>query len=138
MKKKIVSLVGGQWTVLLSTALFMLSLAACDVDQTKEAEMPDVDVEVKGGQMPEFEVETADIEVKKETAKIPYPDVDVDVKKKEAEVSYPSIDIEMPGEEDAREKIAEAQAEAAEARAEAAEERAEAAEERAEEKAARN
>lgn len=121
MKPQMTLLFLKRWTLLASTSLVVLALAACDVSQTKEAELPDVDV--KGGQMPEFEVETADVEVEQKTAKIPYPDVDVDVKKKEAEVTYPDIDLEMPGEEEAREKAAEAQAEATEARAQAAEEK---------------
>jgi hypothetical protein len=124
MQKQIGSTFWRRWALLVSTAFVVVSLAACDVTQTKEAELPDVDVDVKKGQMPEYEVETADIDVEKKTAKVPYPDVEVDVKKKEAEVSYPDIDIEMPGEKKAREKAAEAQVEAAEAKAEAAQERA--------------
>jgi len=130
---------------LTSAALVSLSLAACEVTQTKEGALPDVDVDVKAGQLPGYEVETADIEIEKKTGTVAYPDIEVDVKKKEAEFSYPSLNIKMPGEEGAREKAAEAQADAAEAKAEAAEgraevaeERAEAVEERAEEKAARN
>ena len=56
-----------------------IGLAACDVDQTKETELPEV--EVKGGQMPEFDVETAD----------------VDVGTKETTVEVPDVDVTMPG-----------------------------------------
>ena len=56
-------------------APFALGLAACDVDQTKEAELPEV--EVKGGQAPEFDVETAEVEVGTEEKTIEVPDVDV-------------------------------------------------------------
>jgi len=56
-----------------------IGLAACDVDQTKEAELPEVDV--KGGQAPEFDVETAD----------------VDVGTKKTEVEVPDVDVKMPG-----------------------------------------
>lgn len=52
-----------------------IGLAACDVDQTREAELPDVDV--KGGQVPEFDVETADVDVGTEKKTIEVPDVDV-------------------------------------------------------------
>jgi hypothetical protein len=52
-----------------------ISLAACDVDQTKEAELPEV--EVKGGQAPDFDVETADVDVGTEKKSIEVPDVDV-------------------------------------------------------------
>jgi len=56
-----------------------IGLAACDVDQTKEAELPEV--EVKGGQVPEFDVETAD----------------VDVGTKKTEIEVPDVDVKMPG-----------------------------------------
>jgi len=59
----------------LAIGPMILGLAACDVDQTKEAELPEV--EVKGGQAPEFDVETADVDVGTEKKEIEVPDVDV-------------------------------------------------------------
>jgi len=59
-------------------APFALGLAACDVDQTKEAKMPEV--EVKSGQMPAYDVEAAD----------------VDVGTKETTVTVPTVDVTMP------------------------------------------
>lgn len=56
-------------------ATFALGLAACDVDQTQEGEMPEVDVQ--GGQMPEFDVETADVDVGTKETTVEVPDVDV-------------------------------------------------------------
>jgi len=52
-------------------------LAACDVDQTKEGELPNVEVE--GGQVPEFDVETADVDVGTKTTTVEVPDVDVNM-----------------------------------------------------------
>ena len=52
-----------------------IGLAACDVDQTQEAELPEV--EVKDGQMPEYDVETADVDVGTEEKTIEVPDVDI-------------------------------------------------------------
>jgi hypothetical protein len=63
---------------IIITSLFAplaIGLAACDVDQTKEAELPDV--EVKGGQVPEFDVDTAEVEVGTKKTEIEVPDVDV-------------------------------------------------------------
>ncbi len=63
---------------ILVTALiapFVMSLAACDVDQTKEAELPEV--EVKGGQVPEFDVEAPEVEVGTKTTTVEVPTVDV-------------------------------------------------------------
>lgn len=54
-----------------------LGLSACDVDQTEEGELPEVDVE--GGELPEFDVETADIEVDTEEVTVDVPTVDVDM-----------------------------------------------------------
>lgn len=50
-----------------------------DVVQTQEGRMPDVDVEAEGGEMPEFEVETADVDVSMEKKTIEVPDVDIDM-----------------------------------------------------------
>jgi hypothetical protein len=75
-----------------------LSLAGCEVRQTKEAKAPDVDVTVKEGQLPEYEVETPDVQVKKGTAEVPYPDVDIEVEKKTAQVPYPDVDVITPSE----------------------------------------
>ena len=78
----------------LSTAA--LGLAACDVDKTEEGELPDVDVSVDGGELPNYEVETADVELKQKKSTVTVPDVDVDTE--EREITVPDIDIEMPGE----------------------------------------
>ena len=54
-----------------------LSLAACDVDQTEEGEMPEISVEE--GNMPEFDVEGPDVDVDTGTTTVEVPTVDVDV-----------------------------------------------------------
>ena len=63
---------------LIATSLvipFAMGLAACDVDQTEEGEMPDIQVE--GGNMPEYDVETADVDVGTEERTVEVPIVDV-------------------------------------------------------------
>lgn len=62
-------------------AVSCLSFAACDVDQTKEGEMPEVDVNVSGGQLPEFNVQGPDVNVSTVNKTIEVPTVDVDVPK---------------------------------------------------------
>lgn len=59
---------------LLAVPAVAFAFAACDVDQTQEGEMPDVDVEE--GQMPEFEVEGPDVDVGEDTVVVPTIDVD--------------------------------------------------------------
>lgn len=54
-------------------------LAACDVDQTKNAQLPDVDVNVSGGQAPEFNVTPPEVNVGTENVTVQVPDVDVKV-----------------------------------------------------------
>ncbi|HYJ84099.1 MAG TPA: hypothetical protein VEW26_14800 [Allosphingosinicella sp.] len=56
-------------------------LAACDVDQTKNGQLPDVDVDVNatGGQLPEFNVTPPEVSVGTENKTVQVPDVDVKV-----------------------------------------------------------
>jgi uncharacterized lipoprotein len=56
-----------------------LALVACDVDQTQEGEMPDVDVNATGGELPEFNVEGPTVNVGTENKTVEVPTVDVDV-----------------------------------------------------------
>lgn len=60
-----------------------LALTACDVDQTEEGDMPEVDVE--GGNLPEYDVEPADVDVDTGTTEVEVPTVDVDVNQDDAE-----------------------------------------------------
>jgi hypothetical protein len=54
----------------------MFALSACDVEQTQEGEMPEVDVVTEGGQLPAYDVETAEVEMGTETRVIEVPTVD--------------------------------------------------------------
>ncbi|MGI8931579.1 MAG: hypothetical protein ACR2FK_04255 [Sphingomicrobium sp.] len=56
-------------------------IAACDVDQTKEGEMPKVEVNASGGQLPEFDVDAPTVNVGTENKVIEVPTVDVDAPK---------------------------------------------------------
>jgi len=65
------------YAILAGASLF--GLAACDVDQTKNAQLPDVDVNVSGGQAPEFNVTPPEVNVGTENVTVQVPDVDVKV-----------------------------------------------------------
>lgn len=54
-------------------------LAACDVDQTKNGSLPDVDVNVTGGQLPEYNVTGPEVNVGTENKTVQVPTVDVKV-----------------------------------------------------------
>ncbi len=56
------------------TAAAAFGLVACDVDQTEEGEMPEVNVEE--GNMPEFDVEGPEVETGTTTVEVPTVDVD--------------------------------------------------------------
>jgi uncharacterized lipoprotein len=65
--------------ILILLAASGVGLAACDVDQTKNGQMPDVDVNATGGQLPEFNVTTPEVSVGTENRTVQVPDVDVKV-----------------------------------------------------------
>lgn len=73
-------------------------LGGCDVDQTSEGEMPDVDVDVEGGELPNYDVDTADVDVGTREETVSVPDVDVDME--EEEVTVPDIDVDMPDDDE--------------------------------------
>ncbi len=60
-----------------------LGLAACDVEQTEEGEMPEVSVEE--GNMPEYDVDAAEVNVETEEQTIEVPTLEVE----EADASQP-------------------------------------------------
>lgn len=64
-----------KFLTLFLAPVFAFGLAACDVDQTEEGELPDVDVE--GGQVPEYDVDAADVDVGTDTQTVITPDIDV-------------------------------------------------------------
>lgn len=64
-----------------------------DIDQTAKTEMPDV--EVQGGQMPEFDVDTADVNIGTTTTDVAVPTVDVGTK--DVGVELPTVDVKPAG-----------------------------------------
>ena len=104
----------------LSSAIAIAVVTAgCDVEQTREGEMPDVQVDAEAGQLPEYEVvqtqegEMPDMDVSMEEGVTPEYDVDwmdvdiamtketvtvpkVNVVMEEEVVSVPVIDVTMP------------------------------------------
>jgi ketosteroid isomerase-like protein len=81
-------------TASTAAAALMLGLGACDVEQTREAKLPEVDV--RGGQAPAYDVDTADVDVRSERREVTVPDVDVDVKTEKREVTVPNVDVTPP------------------------------------------
>jgi hypothetical protein len=52
-----------------------LGLGACTVDQTEEGDMPDIEVE--GGNLPEYDIQPADVDVNWDTTTVRTPDIDI-------------------------------------------------------------
>jgi hypothetical protein len=62
-----------------------------DIDQTREARLPNVDVTVEGGQAPAFDVKTGSVDVGTTTETVKVPDVEVKMEEKKVEV--PTISV---------------------------------------------
>lgn len=80
---------------LLSAALLTVSATGCRVTQTQEGEVPDVDVKVKGGQVPKYDVDAPKVEVKSENREVTVP-TDVDVKTEKRTVKVPEVEVKPP------------------------------------------
>ncbi|WP_378186401.1 hypothetical protein ACE939_14815 [Aquimarina sp. W85] len=79
-------------------AIASIALISCDVNQKKEAKLPEVDVDIdtEKGQLPSFEVDWADVNVGTKTKTIKVPKVVIVMEEEEVEVPY--IDLDMPNE----------------------------------------
>ncbi|GAA4271982.1 hypothetical protein U6A24_10765 [Aquimarina gracilis] len=80
----------------IGSLMIILLLSSCDVQQKKEAKLPDVDVEVdtEPGQLPTFDVDWAEVNVGTKTRTVKIPKVVVVMEEEEIEVPY--IDVDMP------------------------------------------
>lgn len=101
-------------TRILSLAILMMgsiALTSCDVEQTREGEMPEVNVDVEEGQLPAYDVDWADVDVSTTTKTVKVPKVRVTMEEEEIEV--PVIDVNMPneGEKEERTLVVEAEIE---------------------------
>lgn len=59
----------------ITSCVVALASAACSVEQTRDAELPDVDI--KGGQLPKFDLDPAKVNVGTDTQTVVVPNVDV-------------------------------------------------------------
>ncbi|HIC30556.1 MAG TPA: hypothetical protein EYO76_01435 [Flavobacteriaceae bacterium] len=84
-------------TVLLLASTF--ALTSCNIDKKGKTELPevDMDVSVKEGNLPELEVDWADVNVGTKTEMVKIPKVQVIMEEEEVEVPY--INVDMPDED---------------------------------------
>ncbi|HSS50353.1 MAG TPA: hypothetical protein VLX28_15555 [Thermoanaerobaculia bacterium] len=78
---------------LLSAALLTVATTGCKVTKTQEGKMPEV--EVKGGQVPKYDVKGPTVDVKTTTKEINVP-TDVQVKTKKKEIKLPEVSVTPP------------------------------------------
>ncbi|MCP9336986.1 hypothetical protein [Stutzerimonas xanthomarina] len=64
-----------KWLIPGAVLLTTLGMAGCDVEKTEEGSLPDVEVE--GGNMPEYDVDAPEVDVGSKEKVITVPDVDV-------------------------------------------------------------
>lgn len=79
---------------LLIAPMFAFGMAACDVDQTEEGEMPEIEVEE--GQLPSYDVDAADVEVTEDTVTV--PDIDINAPEDDDEGLTAEGEVELEGE----------------------------------------
>lgn len=83
--------------ILMTALAFSIVFAtSCKIDQTKETELPDVNVSVEEGQLPEFDVDWADVNVGTRTETVEVPKVVIVMEEMEVEIPY--LDVDMPNE----------------------------------------
>ncbi|MEM7689894.1 MAG: hypothetical protein AAF291_12805 [Pseudomonadota bacterium] len=84
-------------STLIPVFISAIGLAACDVQQTEEGEMPDVDVSVEEGNLPEYDVDAPELKVGTTEMDVEVPEVDVSTDTETVDV--PVVGVE-PGDVD--------------------------------------
>lgn len=73
--------------VLLASAMLGLGAIACDVEKTREGELPKVDIQ--GGQMPAYDVKPATVQIGTTVTEVRVPTVDVTMPSEQTPVPTP-------------------------------------------------
>jgi flagellar basal body-associated protein FliL len=98
---------GGRSIVIILVVVAVLALIAYalglfNVDTSGDLEAPDVDVTATGGELPNVQVEGADIDVGTTTETVKVPDVDVTTT--EEQIKLPDVDIQPAGDDGSTKK----------------------------------
>ena len=62
----------------VAAAILAFGIFMIDVDMTEEARLPDVDLSIEGGNMPEFQADVGDIDLGTEEVTVQVPTVDIE------------------------------------------------------------
>ena len=90
----------------LVAALAIGGLTGCEIDQTREGDLPSVDVDVDAdpGQLPRFDIDGPDVNVGMTTKMVKVPKVVVVMEEEEIEVPY--IDVDLPDHDETERTLA--------------------------------
>lgn len=61
------------------SASLLFALSGCKVEQTEEGKLPDVEVKADGGNLPKYDVETAEVSVGTKTVEVEVPTANVEM-----------------------------------------------------------
>ena len=61
------------------SASLLFALSGCKVEQTEEGKLPDVEVKADGGNLPKYDVETAEVSVGTKTVEVEVPTASVEM-----------------------------------------------------------
>ena len=91
--------------IILPIGLALTLFTSCDINKKDSAELPevDVDVETEAGELPEYDIEWADVDISTKTETVEVPKVVVVMEEEEVEV--PTIDVDMPDEENVEQSL---------------------------------
>lgn len=79
----------------LSLIMLAVSLASCQIEKEQAARLPEVDVEVEPGRLPEYDIKGPDVNVGVTKRTVTVPKVIVVQEQQTVEVPY--IDVDLPG-----------------------------------------
>ncbi|XLS30580.1 hypothetical protein ACJD0Z_07075 [Flavobacteriaceae bacterium M23B6Z8] len=96
---------------IFTAAIAACLVIACNVEQKKEGELPEIDVEVdtEAGKLPSYEVDWADVNVGTTTKTVEIPKVVIVMEEEEVEVPYIDVDMPESGEKEERTLMIEAE-----------------------------
>lgn len=79
-----------RFTPFIAAAAAFTALAACDAEQTQEGELPDVDVNATGGELPAYDVDTPDVDVNTTETEVQTPELTTETET----VEVPTVDVQ--------------------------------------------
>lgn len=70
--------------------MIVLGVILVDVDQTEQGSLPDVDVSTTGGNLPEYDVETGDLDVGSEDVTVTVPTLEIETPEEDQAPKWPT------------------------------------------------